>query len=74
MNNNNYLGSSLFIIHLDFGSRPIRMTEDEKTIEMMQKNLSSLSQDSMKKLERIKKRVFKRKLSMVEDVALPEIK
>ena len=56
MNNSNYLGSSLFIIHLEFNSRPAKQTEEEKAVELMTRNLQLLGPDGMKKLERMKKR------------------
>jgi hypothetical protein len=74
MNNNNYLGSSLMVIHLDFGSRPVKFSEDEKLIELMQNNINQLSIDALKQLDRMKKKINKRQLSIIDELFLPEIK
>jgi|LauGreDrversion4_2_1035121.scaffolds.fasta_scaffold796632_1 hypothetical protein len=74
MNNNNYVGSSLFVVHLDFGSRPVKHTEDEKVVELMQKNINNLSVDALKRLDRMKKKISKRQLSIIDELFLPEIK
>ena len=74
MNNSNYLGSSLFIIHLEFNSRPAKQTEEEKAVELMTRNLQLLGPDGMKKLQRMKKKAVRRQLSIIDECVLPEIK
>jgi hypothetical protein len=75
MNNNNYLGSSLFILHLDLNTRPLKQTEEEKTVELYEKNLHLLGPDGVKKLEKMKKKAMRRQVSLVDEVHIPpEIK
>jgi hypothetical protein len=74
MNNNNYLGSSILVLHLDINSRPVVQTEEEKQLELLEKNLQVLGHDAKIKLERLKKRNLRRPISGVEKTVLPEIK
>jgi hypothetical protein len=74
MNNNNYIGSSLFIVHLEFNRRPVKQTEEEKAVEIMAKNMHLLGPDGTKKLERMRKKAARRQLSIIEEMVLPEIK
>ena len=71
MNNNNYIGSSLFIVNLDFSySNNIKSAE-----EMMIKELESKTDvESRKKLNKIKSDLKKNQLGLVTNISLPEIK
>ena len=71
MNNNNFIGSSLFIINLDF-----YYSVDKKTIEQM--NIENLKKDDKithgKKMNKIKIELGKLKLGVVNPFNLPPIK
>ena len=71
MNNNNYIGSSLFIVNLDFSySNNIKSAE-----EMMIKELESKTDvESRKKLNKIKSDLKKNQLGRGTNISLPEIK
>ena len=71
MNNNNYIGSALFIVNLDFnfGNNQISMEK------MMIKELENKNDiESKRKLIRIKSDLKKNQLGLVTNVSLPEIK
>ena len=74
MNNNNYLGSSLFIIHLDFFSHPEKQTLEEKNIEALAKSVEELGPDAIKKVEKMRKKLLRRQLSTIDELVLPPIK
>ena len=71
MNNNNYVGSSLFIVNLDFSyANGIKSAE-----EMLIKELESKTDlESKKKLNKIKNDLKKNQLGLVTNISLPEIK
>ena len=71
MNNNNYVGSSLFIVNLDFSySNGVKSAE-----EMLIKELESKTDwESKKKLNKIKNELKKNQLGVVTNISLPEIK
>ena len=71
MNNNNYIGSSLFIVNLDF-----YYSVHMKTIEQM--NIEKIKGDDKltqgKKLKKLQIELGKLKLGVVAPVSLPPIK
>ena len=71
MNNNNYIGSSLFIVNLDF-----YYSIDIKTIE--QTNIEKIKKDEKlahgKKLKKLQLELGKLKLGVVAPISLPPIK
>ena len=71
MNNNNYIGSSLFIVNLDF-----YYSIDIKTIEQM--NIENIKKDEKlahgKKLKKLQLELGKLKLGVVAPISLPPIK
>ena len=71
MNNNNYIGSTLFIVNLDFS-----FSNNQKSAEqIMIKELESKTDlESRKKLNKIKNELKKNQLGLVTNVSLPEIK
>ena len=71
MNNNNYIGSALFIVNLDFN-----FSNNQISIEkMMIKELENKNDiESKRKLIRIKSDLKKNQLGLVTNVSLPEIK
>ena len=70
MNNNNYIGSVLFIVNLDFNFA--HNNQSEKTIIKELENKDDL--ESKKRLTRIKSDLKKNQLGLVTNVSLPEIK
>lgn len=74
MNNNNYLGSSLFVVHLDLNTRPVLETEEEKVVHLLEKNIKSLGHEGMERLKRLKKKALRRELSIIDEIILPPIK
>ena len=71
MNNNNYLGSSLMIINLDFSY----MTKPKSFEENLIKELKEKSDlDSKKKLAKIKNDLKQNQLGLVTNITLPPIK
>ena len=71
MNNNNYVGSSLFIVNLDFSySNNPNSFEGKLIKELEMKN----DVESKKKLSKIKNDLRKNQLGLVTNVSLPEIK
>jgi len=71
MNNNNYVGSSLFIVNLDFSYTNTSTSFEGKMIKELElKN----DIESRKKLNKIKSELRKNQLGLVTNVSLPEIK
>ena len=70
MNNNNYIGSVLFIVNLDFNFA--HNYQSEKTLMKELENRDDL--ESKKRLNKIKSDLKKNQLGLVTNVALPEIK
>ena len=72
MNNNNYLGSSLLIINLDFSysSNPFKSNEDNELMELSDNN----SPNSKKKMSQIKKNLNLKEIGVINNVNLPKIK
>jgi hypothetical protein len=71
MNNNNYVGSSLFIVNLDFSySNTVKSTEERLIKELELKT----DIESKKKLIKIKNDLRKNQLGLVTNISLPEIK
>ena len=70
MNNNNYIGSVLFIVNLDFNFA--HNNQSEKTLMKELENRDDL--ESKKRLNKIKSDLKKNQLGLVTNVALPEIK
>ena len=71
MNNNNYIGSALLIVNLDFS-----YSNNNKSVEqLLIKELESKNDfESRKKLNKIKNELRKNQLGLVTNVTLPEIK
>ena len=70
MNNNNYIGSALFIINLDFN-----FSNNNQTEKMLIKELENKDDiESKRKLSKIKLDLKKNQLGLVTNVSLPEIK
>ena len=74
MNNQNYLGSSIFVITLDFNYFHEKETADEHQLQLLQKSSKYLGPEVNHKIERLKTKIFKRQLSTIEDINLPPIK
>jgi N-acetylneuraminic acid mutarotase len=72
MNNNNYLGSSLLIINLDFSysNNPFRDTIESKLMELSDKN----SANARNKAAEIKRNLKLKEIGVVNNVTLPVIK
>ena len=71
MNNNNYIGSSLFIVNLDFSYSNNTKSAEEMLIKELESKTDS---ESRKKLNRIKSDLKKNQLGLVTNISLPEIK
>ena len=71
MNNNNYLGSSLFIVNLDFSYQSQPKTLEEITIKQLEQKDDY---ESHKKLMKIKNGLEKSQLGVVININLPPIK
>ena len=70
MNNNNYIGSALFIINLDFN-----FSNNNQTEKMLIKELENKDDiETKRKLSKIKLDLKKNQLGLVTNVSLPEIK
>ena len=71
MNNNNYIGSALLIVNLDFS-----YSNNQKSVEeLLIKELESKNDiESRKKLIKIKNDLRKNQLGLVTNITLPEIK
>jgi hypothetical protein len=75
MNNNNYIGSSLFVVNLDFYYRSGgKITEDEVALQSLKASSNTLGPDCKMKMERLKKAISKHQLSIVPNINLPPIK
>ena len=72
MNNNNYLGSSLLIINLDFSysNNPFKDNVESKLMELSDIN----SANAIKKAAQIKKELKLKEIGVVNNVSLPIIK
>ena len=71
MNNNNYIGSSLFIINLDFHYSTILKTAEQIMIENLQ---NADEKESKKMIQKLKKELQKFEIGVVSPVNLPPIK
>ena len=71
MNNNNYLGSSLFIVNLDFSYETNPKSLEEITIKQLEEKDDY---ESHKKLMKIKNDLRKSQLGVVTNINLPSIK
>ena len=71
MNNNNYIGSSLFIINLDFHYSTILKTAEQIMIENFQ---NENEKDSKKMIHKLKKELQKFEIGIVSPINLPPIK
>ena len=71
MNNNNYLGSTLFIINLDFSYQTQPKTLEEITIKQLEEKDDY---ESHKKIMKIKNDLKKSQLGVVTNITLPSIK
>ena len=71
MNNNNYLGSSLFIVNLDFSYETNPKSLEEITIKQLEEKDDY---ESHKKLMKIKNDLKKSQLGVVTNINLPSIK
>lgn len=74
MNNQNYIGSSIFVVNLDFHHQPERIKEEERALELMRIGAKEFGGEAIKKYEKLKRQMSKRQLSVVNDVNLPPIK
>ena len=72
MNNNNYLGSSLLIINLDFSysNNPFKSNEENELMELSGNN----SPNSKKKISQIKNNLKLKEIGVINNVTLPKIK
>ena len=70
MNNNNYLGSSLFIINLDFSYQSRPKPIEEITIKQLEEKNDY---ESYKKINKIKNDLKRSQLGVVTDINLPPI-
>ena len=71
MNNNNYLGSSLFIVNLDFSYQTQPKTIEEITLKQLEEKDDY---ESHKKMMKIKNELKKSQLGVVTNINLPPIK
>ena len=71
MNNNNYIGSSLFIVNLDFHYSTILKTAEQLMYENLQNNNEK---ESKKKIQKLKKELQKFEIGIVTPINLPPIK
>ena len=70
MNNNNYIGSVLFIVNLDFN-----FNNNNQNEKMLMKELENKDDiESKRKLSKMKTELKKNQLGLVTNVSLPEIK
>jgi hypothetical protein len=70
MNNNNYVGSSLMIVNLDFYYNIKMKTAEEVLIEELKKKND---EESRKQLKILKEQIKRNQLNIVKDVKLPPI-
>ena len=71
MNNNNYLGSTLLIVNLDFSYQSQPKTLEEITIKQLEEKDDY---ESHKKIMKIKNKIKKSQLGVVTNINLPPIK
>lgn len=71
MNSNNYLGSSLLIVNLDFYYFPKLKSTEEIMIEKLQ---STKDPSAKHKIEKLKHQIQKNQLGLVTQMSLPPIK
>ena len=71
MNNNNYIGSSIFIINLDFNYSTILKTAEQIMIENLQK---ADENESKKMIKKLKQELKKFEIGVVNPITLPPIK
>ena len=71
MNNNNYLGSTLFIVNLDFYFESQPKTVEEITLKQLEEKDDN---ESHKKIMKIKSELGKNQLGVVTNLSLPPIK
>ena len=71
MNNNNYVGSTLFIVNLDFFYSINHKSAEQILIKELE---SKTDPESKKKLNKIKSELKKNQLGLVTNISLPEIK
>ncbi len=69
MNNNNFIGSAMLVLHLDVNTRPIPMGEEDGNFDFLKIALLN-----SKKGEKKVKKVLRRQISYVEKTVLPDIK
>lgn len=74
MNNHNYIGSSIFVINLDFHFTPEVIKEEERAMELQRISAREMGPEAVKKLEKIQRQRARRQLSMIAHVHLPPIK
>jgi hypothetical protein len=74
MNNQNYLGSSLFVVTLDFNYVHEKETAEEHELNLLKKSAKILGPEINKKIERLKTKIIRRQISVTEDINLPPIK
>ena len=75
MNNNNFLGSSLFVINLDFSYRNDFKTNIERQlIELNDKNNKSNSNYDDKEVSKMKENLKIKEIGVINNVTLPKIK
>ena len=72
MNNNNFLGSSLLIINLDFSysNNPFKTNVETELMELSDKN----SAYSRKQISEIKQNLKLKEIGVLHNVTLPKIK
>ena len=70
MNNNNYVGSSLMIVNLDFYYNIKMKTAEEVLMDELKKNND---EESRKQLKILKEQIKRNQLNIVKDVKLPPI-
>jgi hypothetical protein len=70
MNNNNYIGSSIFIINLDFHYSSLLKTAEQIMIENLQK---ADEKESKKLIKKLKEELQKFEIGIVNPVSLPPI-
>ena len=71
MNNNNYIGSSIFIINLDFHYSTILKTAEQIMLENLQ---NGDEKQSKKMIQKLKKELQKFEIGVVSPINLPPIK
>jgi hypothetical protein len=74
MNNQNYIGSSLLIVNLDFNYVHEFISQEEKELNLLKKSAHLLGPEVNQKIEKLKSRIHKRQLSVIENIVLPPIK